>query len=211
MTSWIVKDQYRGQSLSLLLPVLRLRDHTITDLTPSNNVIRILERFGFKELDSRIKILLPTGGFRRDNSIDKCRFIQDMNRMKGILNEKEMRILEDHFDYPYLGHLLAYDDKSHCYVIFTIVGKTRFPYCFIQYISNLELFSIYSRTIRSRVAKTGLTPIVLVDSRLVRGIKLSFSYELPIRFPKLYKSSRLQPEQIDNLYSELVLLNLSAT
>lgn len=209
MTSWIVKEQYRGHSLSLLLPVLRLKYHTITDLSPSEDVIRILERFGFKELDSRVKILLPTGIFRRDNSIDNCCISLDMNQMKGILNEKEMRIFKDHFDYPYFGHLLAYNDNSHCYVIFTIVRKTRLPYCYIQYISNVELFSIYSRTIRSRITKAGKTRFVLVDSRLVRGIKFPFSYDLPIRFPKLYRSSSLRPEQIDNLYSELPLLNLN--
>ena len=209
MTSWIVKEQYRGHSLSLLLPALRLKDHTITDLSPAKNVIRILERFGFKELDSRVKILLPTGIFGRDNSTGNCHISLDMNQIMGILNKKETRILKDHFNYPYISHLLAYNKNSYCYVIFTIVRNPILSYCYIHHISNVKQFSIYSRMIRSKITKAGKTRFVLVDSRLVRGIKLPFSFDLPIRFPKLYRSSSLRPEQIDNLYSELPLLNLN--
>lgn len=209
LTSWMVKEHYRDHSLSLIVPVLRLQDYTITDLSPSETVIRILQRFGFKELDSRVKILLPIGICKRNNIIDNYLITQDKIQIKKILKEQDTQLLQDHYHYQHFNHLLAYNDNIHCYVIFTIVKNTRLPYCYIQYISNIELFSIYSSAIRSEISKIGETPLVLVDSRLVEGITLPFSYNLPLSFPKLYRSSSLRPDQIDNLYSELLLLNFS--
>jgi hypothetical protein len=209
LTSWMVKEHYRDHSLSLIVPVLRLKNCTITDLSPSDTVIRILQRFGFKELDSRVKILFPIGIFKKNNVIDDCLITQDKIQIKKILKEQDTKLLLDHYRYHHVHHLLAYSDNRHCYLIFTIVKNRRVPYCYILYINNIELFSIYSYKIRSEISKIGRTPLVLVDSRLVKDITLPFSYNLPLRFPKLYRSSSLRPEQIDNLYSELPLLNVS--
>jgi len=43
---------------------------------------------------------------------------------------------------------------------------------------------------------------------MVKNQKLPVSICLPYRAPKQYLSASLKPEQIDNLYSEIIMLNL---
>jgi hypothetical protein len=207
MSTVIVKQQYRAYSLFLLQPVLKLKNNTITDLTPSSAVCRLLQRLGFKELDSRLKILIPFKTFKRGREANVS-FTQDKELIENTLKGEELKVFQDHLPYK-CGHLLTYAGSGHCYVIYTKVKSAQLPYCHIQYISDLTLFSKTSMTIRSEIAKEGKTAFVFVDSRLVKGVKLPFSCVLPFRWPRFYKSSGLKPEQIDNLYSENILLNLS--
>ena len=44
--SWYVLPAYRGKSLTLMRPALRLRDCTLTDLTPTDAVCEINQRLG---------------------------------------------------------------------------------------------------------------------------------------------------------------------
>lgn len=208
MTSLIVKEQYRDYSLFLIRPILQLKNYTITGITPSGAVYHILKQLGFEELDSRLKALLPLKIFKPSRDMDGISLTQDKSLIEKKLKGEVLRIFQDHLPYQ-CDHLLAYNSDSLCYVIYTRIEKTKLPYCHIQYISDLSLFSEYSMMIRSEIAKDGRTPFVLVDSRLVKGTKLPFSYILPFRWRRLYKSSGLKPAQIDNLYSENILLSLS--
>jgi hypothetical protein len=46
------------------------------------------------------------------------------------------------------------------------------------------------------------------DSRLLRQVTIPGSRTKMFLIPRLFHSDRLTPEQIPNLYSELILLNL---
>jgi hypothetical protein len=94
-------------------------------------------------------------------------------------------------------------------VIYTRARGNRIPYCHIHYISDVNQWPKFSGAIRSAIAKSGKTPFVIVDSRLVREVGVPYSYDLPFRSFRLYRSPSLEPKQIDNLYSELVLLKLN--
>ena len=206
--SWVVKPQYRDRSISLILPILKLKDLTLTDLSPAPKVIAILQRLGFKVLDSKLCILLP---FNTDIShkTEKVRLTQEKFQILERLSEQDLKLFQDHVIYSSCNHLLIENSKDYCYVIYTVVKQAFFSYCYIQYISNVLMFSQYSGAIRSDLARHSGTLLVVVDSRLIASIELPFSYDVPFSFPKLYKSSNLKPNQIDNLYSELVLLNFS--
>ena len=52
-------EGYKSYGLFLVQPILKLKDYTITDLTPSSTVRILLQQFGFKTLDSGINIILP--------------------------------------------------------------------------------------------------------------------------------------------------------
>ncbi len=207
ITSWIVKEQYRNQSLPLVLKVLKLKNHTLTDLSPTNVVVSVLKRFGFKDLDSEVKILLPWGISGR-RCLANVEITGDEGLIKEALKDNDLKLFHDHKPYK-CNHLVAQDRSGYCYIIYTTVKHTRFPYCHIQYISNPELFSKYSSRIISAIAKYGQTRIVTVDSRLVKDIKFPFCSMLSIGIARLYKSVNLKPDKIDNLYSEFVLLNFN--
>jgi hypothetical protein len=62
--------------------------------------------------------------------------------------------------------------------------------------------------IRRNIAKMSKIPIAIVDSRLIGNTKVERSFDFPLRSLKLYKSQSLRPQDIDNLYSELILFNI---
>ena len=82
------------------------------------------------------------------------------------------------------------------------------PYVHIHYISDRDCFATFYREIRNALISYSNARFILIDNRLVADLSLPFSFCLPYRAPKQYLSSNLQPHQIDNLYSELILLNL---
>lgn len=205
--SWKVKENYRDYSLFLLRPVLKLKNYTITDLTPSSAVCGILKQLGFQELDSKLIILLPLQIFPTLRHSDKVHFIRDLSTIANRLKGEDLKIFQDHKSYK-CHHLLMADNQDYCHVIYTKIQTTKLPYCHLQYISNLAVFSRYSLGIRHAIVNDSKTPFVIVDSRLIQAAKLPFAYRLPFRWIRLYKSANLKPNQIDNLYSENILLNL---
>ena len=129
-----------------------------------------------------------------------------------------IRVLELEIDYLAQGIQLTQEQLSkkvtikdrYCYIIYTKLRRKRIPYAHLHYISNPDLFGLAYRDIRKSILSHAKAYFLLIDSRLVKNKKLPVSICLPYRAPKQYMSATLKPEQIDNLYSELVMLNLRA-
>ena len=130
----------------------------------------------------------------------------DLAIIERKLDAHHRKIFYDHKPYP-CSHFLATETDHYCYLIYTKLKRKR-PYAYIHYISNLDFFEQVYRDIRNEILSHSRTCFLLIDSRLVHNRRLPLSFCLPFRTPKQYISSRLEPEQIDNLYSELVVLNL---
>ncbi|MGL6344789.1 MAG: hypothetical protein ACRC80_37265, partial [Waterburya sp.] len=208
LTSWIVKEPYRGRGISLFLALRKLmKDYTITDLSASDNAIAIAKRLGFQELDTRM-VILPNvlGGI---NHHPQLKIITEKSLIQSHLEPSEQRLLADHNYQPRCHHLLVKMGEEHCYLIFTLVKNAKFPYSYIQYLGNPKLFARFSLPIRQAIAKINQTFWVLVDQRMLKGVKPTLSFDLPIEVCKLYTSSKIKPEEIDNLYSELVILDFN--
>jgi hypothetical protein len=127
--------------------------------------------------------------------------------MRPTLSAEHLKIIDDHRDYQCAHFLLSAGDR-YCYVIYSKHKRKRLPFVYIHYLSNPELFEQTYHTIRSAVMSHARACFAVIDERLVDGLKLPLSFCLPYRTPKQYLSSNLKPAQIDNLYFELVLLNL---
>ena len=63
--------------------------------------------------------------------------------------------------------------------------------------------------IRSSLLRNHKVRFVAVDARLVPDMKLRCSFNFWAPAHALYKSSDVMPEQIDNLYSDVVFLKLT--
>lgn len=205
ITSWVVEEPYRGHSISMILALRNLKDYTFTDLSPTPAVVEISKRLGFLDLDPRLK-LLPWFFGRHDAQVT---IFHDPIMIDTRLNPAHQPLLRDHLPYTRCCHLLIEAHGDYCYLIYTLVKNYRFPYIYIHYVSNLDIFARYSGIIRRELISAQRMPWVVIDSRLVRGIDLPLCFELPFAMSRLYKSPRLKPEQIDNLYSELILLDFN--
>jgi hypothetical protein len=208
LTSWVVKDQYRGESLRLVFPLLKLKGYTLTNLTMNERASAIVQRLGFKSLDTKVRLLFPVPQLSRAVRKDPPVIVSDQTSIGEILDPANLRIFKDHLKYK-CGHLVIQDGDSQCYLLFT--GKrynNKVPYGQIQYISNRGVFLDRLNDIKLHLLKTRKYLFLAVDERLIGNNAIPYSRAHPLRIPKMYKSDVLTGEQVDNLYSELVVLGL---
>jgi len=207
LTAWFVREEYRGRAIALLLPLLAMKDYTITDLTPSKNVYKIQNKLGFKDLETKGRLLLPFGRRLFQPKYSPINLTHDLAAIEQKLEGQNQKIFNDHKHYRCYHFLLTGEDR-YCYIIYTKLRRKRIQHVHLHYISDLDLFALAYRDIRKSILSHAKARFLLIDSRFVKNRKLPVSICLPYRAPKQYISSTLKPEQIDNLYSELVMLNL---
>ena len=207
LTNWYVQEQHRSRAISLLLPLFAMRDHTITDLTPSRKVYQIQKKLGFKDLDDRGRVLLPFGRRLFGPKSPPVHIFHEPSQIKQKLAGEHLIIFNDHLNYP-CSHLLAVAEDRYCYIIYAKQKNKRLTYAHVHFISDPDFFSLVYRDIRQSIIAASNACYILIESRFVRDLSLPISFSLSFRAPKQYLSSTLKPEQIDNLYSEILLLNL---
>ncbi len=199
--TWFVKEEHRGHSLALMRPVTRLRNCTITDLSPSPAVVQISRRLGFQILDSQLTLLLPVR-FRSQTQVafsspdDHCH----------LLSEADQQILTDHADLPCERLLVTTPTGKSCLIVYRIIPQ-RFRYCYLHYVSDLELFQEHSIAIRRELSSRSGCRFVAVNRRSLGSKRIPKSYTLPVGIPQLYKSQTVNPSKIDTLYSEVLINN----
>jgi len=207
LTSWFVCKDYRSRAIFLILPLYAMKDYTITDLTPSKNVYKIQNKLGFKDLETKGRLLLPFGRRLFQPKYSPINLTHDLAAIRQKLEGQNLKFFNDHKHYPCFHFLLTGKDR-YCYIIYTKLRRKRIQHVHLHYISDPDLFALAYRDIRKSILSHAKARLLLIDSRFVKNKKLPLSISLPYRAPKQYISSTLKPEQIDNLYSELVMLNL---
>ncbi|PHS07373.1 MAG: hypothetical protein COA78_13505 [Blastopirellula sp.] len=203
--SWFVDEEYRSHSLSLMRPAIKLKDHTLTDFTPTDKVCDISKKLGFKEVDARVKILSPFSSSKGKSSLN---VLENPIDIASRLSDVDARLLQDHQSDTF-GSLLLEDKGEYCYVIFTQVERHIVPYSYIHYISNKSMFEQYEQAIKRHLTKNSKSKYVAVNSRLVQGLNLPWSFTLPVSTTQLFRSKDLSPTDIDSLYTEVSLLKLA--
>lgn len=206
LSSWIVKPEYRAKSISLLFPILKLKDYTITNLTGAPALYNLFKKLGFKDLGLYRFIFPPLPPVKLIGR-RKCHVIGDHNIIKNKLNKNDLIIFNDHVNYHCI-HLIIASDLGNCYIVATRVLKRGLPFIYIHYINNLSVFTedIYKAIFQILIKHKSLG--IIVDERLLKGRKFSLAIKNQVPNFKVYKSLSLQPEDIDNLYTEFILLNL---
>ena len=189
-----------------MMPVMRLKDYTITDLSAGSEVIKISKRLGFKDLDTAVQVLLPHRGI---SSVGVNRMLEGNAIASLPLKANDLKVFKDHYPYSNCHQLVIQDGTSYCHVIYTQNRDPDLSYCHIQSISNPMLFECHHLAIRQQIMRRSGIPLIVIDTRLLSSVNLPFSYRLPLSSPRIYRSAQLQPSQIDNLYSELTLLAFS--
>jgi len=201
---WHVLEEYRKESLLLLRPVLNRKDMTITSLTPSPGASVIWDRFKFKELECQVMIfpLLPLLSLRNDIEL-----ITDPDLIKSQLTGEDKKIFADHA-FPSCCHLLLShrEKKEYCYLLYNRVRKKGLHFTQVCFISNRALFARAFARLQWFFFKQHRTIFTIIDKRLIAGSNPGPGFSYTLRYPRRYFSDTLQPEQIDNLYAELLLL-----
>ncbi|TVP43558.1 MAG: GNAT family N-acetyltransferase [Gemmatimonadales bacterium] len=204
--SWIVLDEARGAGALLVMQLQRLGDTTITSLTSNVQSARVLLRLGFREFDTAWTVLRPTRRMFVPGSGVGNAVLGDPERIRPHLGEADRRILDDHL--PYAHHLLATGSTGQCFAVYTLRTRWRLPTARFHYLSDHVQFPELWPGIQRHLMHRHGSVLGEAESRLLAGIRVPGSMTKAMAGPRLFKSRRLRPEEVRELYSEVILLGL---
>jgi len=205
ISSWIVEKKYRNESFSLLLQLLKLKEYTVTNFTPDETTYVASKKLGFKDFETHFRILIPfptLKALRADYSIVDGRGV-----VKQFLKDNCRQIYNDHLFFDCL-HLWIKTRTGGFYMVLTKVLKKGIPAAQIHFISDLNCFKENVASLIIKLCIKLKVLIVMVDERYLNGVSMLFSTRMKLPQPRIFKSESLKGEDIDSLYSELVVLNI---
>jgi hypothetical protein len=210
ISNWIVLEKYRHQSLSLLMPALRLPGVTITIFTPSPDVLAICYKLGFKDLPAKQRIVLPVPPLRW--GAQHVNIITNASEIRKRATPEQLRLMDDH-SLPHHRYVLVDSPQGGCLLILNrvhkrVFGNLKLPFVRIHHISDAELcLRSISQVVALCARQFGVVGAI-VEDRYLLGRPVPFSFDRPgPTNVAAFRSSTLSANDIDGLYSELVLLN----
>jgi len=198
--AWCVLPEFRFHSMRLLMAVLAQDAHHFTSLSAIDRTRSILGRLEFRSLDTSAALIpnLPWPTLP-----GRTRISEEPGVIEETLAGAELELYRDHARALAVHHHVLIRGQDSCYVMHREFRRRDVPlYAVLLHAGNPDLF---------RRALIPLTRHLLLRHRLVATLgelriighqpRLSFRLNA---WPKMYRSARLEPGQIDNLYSELV-------
>lgn len=224
LASWAVHKDFRVHSVRLLKALLAQDGYHFTDLGPTGNVIALNARMKFRFLDTSAVVIpnLPWPTLP-----GRTRISADPEVIESVLTGDELELYRDHTQADAACHLVLISGSDSCYVMFRRRWWRRLPFfAAILHVSNPELFRHAARPLGRYLLLHHRAVVTLAELRII-GQRPRLSFRLPQpkaitgkhdswlvrdysrRYygtipPKMYRSASLEPEQVDELYSELV-------
>ena len=198
--AWCVMPDYRFHSFRLLKALLAQDGYHFTDLSPSEKVESVNARLKFRYLDTSAALIphLPWPVLS-----GRTRISAHPEAIENTLAGEELELYRDHARAPAAHHLVLTRSGQSCYVMYREVRHKGVPVvAVILHVSNPDLFhrGLIPLTryllVRRRLLAT-LAELRIIGNRPARSFRLN-------SWPKMYRSTSLNPAQIDDLYSELV-------
>lgn len=200
LAAWCVAEAHRSHGMRLLRAILAQDGYTFTDLSPSGNVVSLNARLSFQHLDTATA-LVPNLPWPRWAT--RTRVISDPALIEASLGGHDLDIYRDHAGAAAAQHLVVQRDNQSCYVMFRRDRRKNVPlFASILHVGNPELFRQTARHVYSHLLIRFGIVATLAEKRVVVHLP-RFSILLRSPRPKMFRSSRLRPSQVDYLYSEL--------
>jgi hypothetical protein len=199
--AWCVLPDFRFHSVRLLKALLAQDGYHFTDLSPSGSVVPLNARFDFRSLDTSTALVpnLPWPTLVR-----RPRISAHPDVIESTLAGAELELYRDHAQATAVSHLVLIQGGDSCYVMFRKVTRKDLPvFAAILHVGNPELFRRAIRPLARHLLIHHQVLATLAELRIV-GSRPRPSLMLSSPRPKMYRSTSLEPCQIDDLYSELV-------
>jgi len=210
VSSWIVKDDYRAHSLALHAKALADQTVAVTSLSPTRQVLRVLAKFGFTQMDKSERVILPVVTPR--TFTDGCEILTDPRAIERAVAGDNLRFFRDH-QLPYNHHALVRTAEGDCYLMMNrspkaIRGNVRFPFARVHYLERPDVFVRHTEKLVARIAASLRVVALIVDERTLRGQLPWHSFARPGgKRVAAFRSPKVTEDDIDGLYTEAVLLN----
>lgn len=203
MSSWYLDKSVRGKGLGKAMLKSAIEDPTLTyaTLTNSRKPLGIVEALGFRVLESH-RYLWRKG----KPSVTPITVIKDSATIKPLVKPFQRKMIEDLAELPVVPMLLQVD-KQQTLLFFSIKRKKNDVIWFdVMHVSNPKLLTRHAQALA-----TALLPdepsVLSADGRFVHEPSSEAEYD-PLPVARYFVSQRVEPHELDNLYSELQLLDL---
>ena len=205
ITSWCVLHAFRAQSMRLAIALTEQPGFHFTDFTPTDVVSKTLQFLKFKPMNER-HALWPNvpWPFAR---LAGVRVITDPTRIGRVLAAEDAKAYRDHRHLPWLSHAAVGSSGAWCYVVWKRTRLKGITGASILALSDAELFLRYRIALGSHLLVHHGLSYTRVESRLLPRLP-ALRVELSGYRNKVFKSDTLTAEDMSNLYSELVALDL---
>lgn len=205
VTTWVVLDPYRGMSLRLLAPILPRTDWTVINLTPTAEVLRMFSALGFQELEKE-RCLVP---LRPDRLLHLPRQARvspvDPGRMESLPG-LERHIVLHH------GALVRYlrieEGRASGLIVYGLRRIRGLPSAQLHHVTDRKLTLGALGAVQKKLFKLHRACFLEFDDRIL-GPGLPWGTlrrELPQ--PRLFRSPDRSREELTNLFTEMILLDL---
>ncbi len=197
--TWIVLPEFRFHSIRLIKAVLAQDGYHFTALTASHKVSSIHTRLGFRPLDTSAALIpnLPWPTLPGRTTINA-----DPDVIESTLTSPELELYRDHAQALAVRHLVLLRGTDSCYVMYREMRVRGVPLAVIVHVSNPQLFHRAILPLSRYMLARHRLPATLAELRII-GRRPPLSFQVT-SWPKMYRSASLEPNQIDDLYSELV-------
>ncbi len=195
LTSWIVKDEYRSNSIMLLMPFLKKKELVLSSLTSSPEAYSVYKKLGFKNLDSGARVIYPLPSFNRSIEL-----VTKQDKVRESLSEQDQKCFDDHRMLDVFQCAIKSGERV-CYLLLTYrLGRGH-----IQKVGDIELFKEAVSAISRRLCREMGVKSLQVDERFLEGVKLFMSRTKIFPQGKQVKGN-ISLQKVDGAYSELTVL-----
>ena len=196
--TWYVLPEFRSHSIQLIKALLAQDGYHFTALTPGPRTVSILTWLGFHPLDTSAALIpnlpWPTPPGRTTISADP-------DVIESTLAGTELELYRDHAQALTARHLVLLRGADSCYVMYRETRIKAVPVAVILHVGNLQLFHQAILPLNRHLLVRHRLLATLAELRII-GHRPHLSFKVT-PWPKMYRSARLAPDQIDDLYSEV--------
>lgn len=203
MSSWYLDKSMRGKGLGKEMLESAISDPMLTyaTLTNSRKPLGIVEALGFRALEDHRYIWRTT-----DAADSTLKLIDDIDLIRAEVKPFQQTIISDMAKLP-LKPMLVQFEGQQALLFFSIKRKANDILWFdVMYTSDRALLAACAQLVANKILPDS-TSVLAADGRFLEGPTDNAEREsLPVC--RYYVSSRVEPHEIDHLYSELQLLDL---
>lgn len=199
LTSWYVLKTHRGMGLGEQLMHTAMADPAVTstNLTSAKAALPLVDRIGFKVLDKDRLVWRQSGSAKLSETRDPLR--------DAALNTVDAGVLQDHADLNLKSMVVETPDGPLTLVLSVKQKVDEYVTHEVVYVGQPDLLAHHGRAVADTLLPE-TAAIFSVDSRLISGARPD-AIE-PIEVARFYKGTSLLPNEIDHMYSEVVLMDM---
>ncbi len=200
MSSWYLDRSLRGMGLGRDMLAAAIADPTMTyaTLTNSPKPLAIQDSVGLRVLEDHRYVW-------KKQSSRSHNLVTDVTAIKDMVPTHEQVILNDMSSQPLTPVLLPADGCNNL-LFFSIKRKAEhITWYDLMYATDYKHFSAHAPMIADALLPD-IPSVLAADGRFVSDSTDATRAELPV--PRYFKSERVEPYEVDHLYSELQLLDM---